>query len=706
MAEPTYIVPGTKWKYEWWQAKQYINETGNNEFTGLLLPTPASCYQDSNNPVETFTWYHLAPVIGFQISRNNSKIRITPIPVINEMTDGVYFKPPVPYNGYPYSDGWSPGISFSYKDSSGNFHTIAKFSSEADYIGAAKESAEISGIDKAAIYVTCDATSCGLYNTQNLLAYIKLHTHIDKPDPPTISSSTGKTITVKNGKDGLYCTSNNDGWYDTPHTFTGLTQGKSYNFKCRENCPDCPDNKILESNTVTGRTWNISGQFVDSGAKSMTFKATHIAGTGGNVNSHTITYKLYTSKSTSGTAIATKTGNNGVPVTFTGLEPGKKYYCYAYTTNLGDGDNNCWIGDNVSTKEDIKVQGSTGDVSATTLRTSVSWSAGGAKSVTCTLECNGQSRSLGSSGSYVGFTGLSPGLNYTVSWRIVSKYDYTYTYTIIDEDGKEVEKTGTREETIETTGSSSYTTKESKFGSPVNVTSKIIQFKSNSNYPSDIMEQRISSNNSWDVVEQDTYFIYNNLYQAKTYTIYCRIAGCYAFDTSGNQTTFNDSELSKSVSTYLLTLNGSITEEHQHSIISSWQAYVNGVATDRDAIDGTAFEFTYMDTTARKANRIYQSYEVIEAIDGNTTGNYQYDKKVYSNNLTWYYCEYMITVSITDGFNITSAMITGHTTFPMVWLNTNGGWHRYMGYVYTNNRWVPAPIFVYKNGKFIEPNGE
>ena len=536
------------------------------------------------------------------------------------------------------------------------------------------------------------------------------HTHIDKPEKPTISASTGKTITVKDGEDGedgLYCTSNDDGWYDSPHKFTGLTQGRSYNFKCKKICPDCPDDKELESDIVTGRTWSISGSFLNSGAKSMTFKATHVAGTGGiSASDRTITYKLYTSKSTSGTAVATKTGSNGIPVTFTGLQPGKTYYCYAYTTNLGDGDNDCWIGDETtSTKEQASVQSSSGDVSATTLRSSVSWSAGGAKSVECTMECNGQSRSISSSGSYVGFTGLSPGLTYTVSWRVISKYDYTYTYKVI-EDGEEVEKTDTREETIETTGSSSYTTKKSQFGYPINVTSKIIQFKSTSNYSSDMMEQRISSNDDWDVVEQDTYFIYNNLTHNTSYTIYCRIAGCYAFDASGNQTNFNDSEISTSASTYLLSLSGSISEEHQHSIVTVWQSYVDGSVTNMDAIDGTSFTFSYMDTIARKNNPPYQSSEVIEGSNGNTTGDYQYDRKIYSNNLTWYYCEYIITASITDGYNVVASAVTAHTLFPATWLNINGQWRKCMPHIYTNGKWVPAPIFVYNNNKYTEPNGE
>lgn len=529
------------------------------------------------------------------------------------------------------------------------------------------------------------------------------HTHIDKPDPPTISSTTGKTITVKGGKDGIYCTTNDDGWYNTPHKFENLKQGTSYRFKCREYCPECPDDKVLESSAVTGKTWTISGEYIDSGVNSMTFKATHTAGTVGTASGHSITYKLYKSKSTSGTPVDTKTGKNGVPITFTGLESNKTYYCYAYTNDLGNGDNNCWITSG-STLKPPTSEGS-GNVSATTLRASVSWNAAGAKSVTCTVECNGQGRTLSNSGGYVGFSGLTPGATYTVTWRVITIYEYTYTYEVENEDGEIEQKTGVKNEKIETTGSASYTTKKAKFGSPINTSSKIVQFKSSSNYSSDVMEQRIYST-GWDIVGQDTYQIYDNLTHNTTYTIYARIRGCFAFNSSGEVTDMNDSEISTTASTKLLSLRGSVVEEHQHSLITLWQAYVDGNATDSDSIDGELFTFTDMGTIARKNNPPYQSAEVIEGLDGDITGNYKTDKKIYSVGLTWYYCEYIVQASITDGHNIVSGSVIAHTIFPSSWIYTGGRWHKAMPYVYTNNQWVPAPIFVYSNGKYNEPNGE
>ena len=696
--------PNSHWEYTIEEVKEWMDTPvvsggggGNNEITGLLLPTPTT---SRTTAVETFTWYHLAPMVGFKVTRNNSTVTITSVPEYG------YCAFNRPYNAYPYSE-WSPKITFSYKTSSGSYVDIGSFGNATQYDGTSV-SATINGVDQIAIYVTCDAPTCGLYDTQNFLGYIKLHSHISAPAAPKISSTTGKTITVTNGEDGIQCTTTNSAWYDSPNTFTGFSQGNSYSFRCRAYCDgfEGDSNHIFYSTTVTGKTWSITGQHVASGSNSIVFKATHVAGTGSiTATDRTITYRLYESKNTSGAIIATKNGNSGSAVTFSGLESGKTYYCFAFTTNLGNGDNNCWI-EAGATKEETQILGNSGDVSAKTLRASVSWNAGGASSVSCTIQCNGQSRSLSSSGQYVGFTGLTPNTTYSVTWKIVSIYTYTYKYTEIDENGKEVEKTGTGQDTVETTGGTSLTTKQAKFGSPVNVTSKIIQFKSSSNYSSDTMEQRISSNNSWNSVGQNTYSIYDNLTHNTSYTIYCRIAGCYAFNTSGSQTTVNDSEISQTVSTHLLSLSASISEEHQHSLVTLWQAYVNGVATNSDAIDGTLFEFSYMDTLARKSNPPYQASEVVEGSNGTTTGDYQSNKKIYSNNLTWYYCEYIVTASITDGYNIVANTITCHTLFPATWIYSGGQWHRYMGHVYTNGKYVPAPVFVYKNNKYNESNGE
>lgn len=341
---------------------------------------------------------------------------------------------------------------------------------------------------------------------------------------------------------------------------------------------------------------------------------------------------------------------------------------------------------------------SSGKVSATTISATLSWTSTDTYNEYATITCGGSRKSI-SNGGTVGFTGLTPGNSYTISFQISGTYDI-YEY---DEEKKDYVIVGTGTETA--SGSYSLTTKKATLVIDENsdITSKIIRFKSYSNVSSDTMQQKVSA--GWASIAQNTYRIYDNLTHDTSYTIYCRIKGCYAYDSSGNKTSTNDSMISKTVTTKLLSLNSSIVEEKQHSVVTLWQAYVAGVARDRDAIDNTLFTFTYMDTLAIKNNPPYQASEVIEGSDGETIGNYQTDKKIYSNNLTWYYCEYIITASLTDGFNIVANTIIVHTIFPAAWIYSGGQWHRYMGHVYTNGKYVPAPAFIYNN-KFKEPNGE
>lgn len=554
----------------------------------------------------------------------------------------------------------------------------------------------------------CSSNWTEMHEWQNNLT-IKIH-DARIPDPPVIVRTTGKTIRVTSDAGHLYCKTTSDGWYDQKnHTFTGLTQGTQYEFICKD------DNGTKSDKSVKARTWNISGSFNGGTTNSLTFVASHTAGTkgkgdpnNGDADDHKITYKLFTTKNASGTPVKTKEKvTNGTAVTFSGLNSGTTYYCYAYTVGLknnsGDEviDNTCWI--EGTTKSYGSVQGNgNGDVSATTLRTTLNWSSGDAISSSCTFTCNGVSRTIYSSGKYVGFTGLNPDTTYTIYWRVVNIYQYTY---IDPNTNKEVTNT----ETKESTGYFTLRTKKAFFVN-VNTSSKIIQFSSKSNYDSDVMEQKLDSG-SWYTINQNTNNTHTNLTHNTSHTIYSRIKNCYAFDVNGNKTNTNDSTISKSqVNTKRLSLSGSLYSEHQHSLITSWQAYVNNNITDKDSIDGYLFNFSSIITKAKKSNPPYQAAEVIENNngDGYTHGDYQYDKKVYSDNLTWYYCEYIVTATITDGYNKVSASVIAHTIFPAAWIYSGGQWHRYMGHVYTNGKWVPAPVFVYNEdeNKYIEPNGE
>ena len=538
------------------------------------------------------------------------------------------------------------------------------------------------------------------------------HTHISKPTV-TITKTSGTTITVSGGEK-VCCVTTNSEWFTSPHTFTGLDQGTEYSFKCRQTCPDCPDNLVVESDPVTGVTWNIQAHFLASTPASIVVIATNIPGTAAN-DVRDVIWDLYDSNGRFIKGGLQRRSNQAVVFNESEMVPNTLYTFKAKTAGVknedGEYDNICEI--DAYTTEAAEITGSGGDVSAHTLKVSVSWSPGTAYSSTCLIECNNQTMSLSSSGS-VGFTGLNEGTNYTVSWTITNKYSETYSIGVVGEDGELTTVTGTTYWENTLNGGTSLTTKETVLGT-ISTSSKIIKFSSSSkNYSSDMMEERVSRgriyDSGWVQVAQNTDYVFNNLEHNTEYTIYARIKDCIAFDTSGNSTGVNDSVKSMSIYTRLLSLIGQISEEHQHSLVTLWQARVglNVVDnnTDKDAIDGTLFTFSSMSTTAKKANPPYQSAEVIESINGSTIGDYQTDKKIYSNNLTWYYCEYVVTASITDGYNVVSASVTAHTIFPASWIFSGGQWHRYMGHVYTNGEWVPAPVFICKNNNYIEPNGE
>lgn len=703
-----------EWEYTWEEVCEYMNDVGNYSITGALLPTPKSS-RTNKKAASRITWHHLAPMVGFRITSSNDVIKIKSI----DEEDGYS-------RNYDY-DNFHPKITFYYKNDLGNDVKIASFGGSesgdggaADYRNGTTKTKTITRVDTSStyvdIYVDCSATTCHFHDNREFLGRlsVSLHEHIDETSAPSISSSTGKTIRVKNGKDGIQMEGYTE-WFDTPHTFTELTNGTYYRFRCREYCEDCTESPAITvySNYARFRTWNITGRNNLSTTEKLSFTATHVAGSGTVLaNDRKISYRLYKQKNISSEQVGSEIiSNNSETVVFTGLQPNTKYYCFACTYNHNSSsymsDNYVWI--EATTKNNITYELGTPNASATTLRMSLSWDENNLASVDCNISCDGINRTLTTNGGYVGFTGLTPDTIYGIDWSIVATYTFDYSYNVLNEETNELEtKTDTITEIEYINGDTFITTKKATLiiDENTDITSKIIRFKSNSNYLEDIMEQTIIPGYDWEQVEQNTYSIFNNLNHDTIHTISCRIAGCYAFDTSGNQTSVNDSVVSKTVKTKLLSLSGSIIEEHQHSLVTSWQAFVNGIVTNQDAIDNTPFEFSYMDTLAQKNNPPYQAAEVIEGSNGTTIGNYQTDKKVYSNNLTWYYCEYIVTVSITDGYNIVAAAITAHTTFPHTWIFSNGVWHRYMPHIYTNGNYIPAPAFIYKNDKFIEPNGE
>lgn len=540
--------------------------------------------------------------------------------------------------------------------------------------------------------------------------YDNRHTHNNTTPTCSIESTSGTTITVKGSGTGSKAVREGSGtWYGQPHTFTGYSQGSSHNFYARTRCnaSGCPESDKNEkiSSKVTGKTWNITCSVVEQGYTTMTFGGKQTAGTGGS-NTNSINYKVYKGDGTLFKSGTITSGNNldsngNYRIGVTGLEPKTSYYCEvesAGITNASGVCDNTAASNKSSTYDPTPVTPSTGgdDVSATTLKVDIDFGGPDGADVSCTVTCSGGGSITTSTPGCFVFTGLTPGITYTVSYVVT----ITVTSTITDAKGNKKKVTNTYQQS----GTAcTQTTYKASFGS-IDVTSKIIEFSSHCN-KSASMEQKLGYG-SWEITSSK---IYNNLTHNTSYSIYARVYGCYAFNSDGSTSSWNDSEISTTVSTLLLSLSGSISEEHQHRIVTLWQAYVGGSARDSDAIDGTSFEFTYKATIAKKVYP-YQRSEVTEGsvdpTNGKTSGTYQSDKKIYSENLKWYYCEYVIEANITDGYNVVGASVIAHTTFPHAWIYSGGRWHKAMGHVYTNGAFVPAPCFVDKGSSFREPNGE
>lgn len=695
------------WTMNWSQFKAMMDSDGNYSQTAGLVADVST--------EKEIQIHHTAPHVGFKIAVTNSTVKITAWSETYENSQG--------------SDGQSsyaamhPKIHFYYanRDTSvANYSTKAisglteitaggGFATGGDAIDYNSQSLEqncSTSSGYADVYMYCEAGACQHHHggtSATKIGSVQLHTHILNPAAPTITATSGTTITVSGGDD---VRQGSGSYYSSPHTFTRLSKGTEYSFSDRKKC-SC--GKYFTSGTTKGKTWNITCQVAEQGYTTMTFSGKQTAGTKGS-NTNNINYYIYkkdgtlVKKGTITSASGDIDSNGNYRIGVEGLSPNVEYYCKVESAGIKNASGVCdntAISNSKSTFNPTPITPGSSDsgVSATTLKTYISFGGPDEATVSCTASCSGGSITKSSSDYFV-FTGLTPGQTYTVSYTVT--ITVTSTITNLKGNKKTVTNTYTQSGTACTE-----TTYKAEFGS-ISTTSKIVRFSSYCNKSDAAMEQKITDTD-WKVISQNSAKAYNNLTHNTTYSIYARVYGCYAFDSSGSTTSWNDSEISSSASTLLFSLSGSISEEHQHRIVTLWQAYVGGSARDSDAIDGTLFEFTSKITKAKKVYP-YQRSEVTEGFvdpnNGQTSGTYQTDKKVYSENLKWYYCEYEIIVRISDGYNVVEASVIAHTTFPHAWIYSGGRWHKAMGHVYTNGAFVPAPCFAYKGSSFGEPNGE
>lgn len=204
---------------------------------------------------------------------------------------------------------------------------------------------------------------------------------------------------------------------------------------------------------------------------------------------------------------------------------------------------------------------------------------------------------------------------------------------------------------------------------------------------------------------------FDNLTHNKQYTCKANTVGDWV-----------DHTVEVSASTKLLSLIHSSTEEHQHSIITKWQAKIDG-AVQNTGVTGNALSFSAVSKAVKSTKTDadgdnYQKSTVTVGNNGTNSNSIDGDYiKNISSNLTWYHCGYEITGTISDGYNNVSVTLDGddevHTTFPYSWIYYKGDWKRAKPYIYTkdpNNttitKWIPAVAHIYNKGAWKESNGE
>lgn len=562
------------------------------------------------------------------------------------------------------------------------------------------------------------------------------------PGAPKIESTTGTTITLKNGDLSSDCVSgtyqikniNATTWRNVPITLTGYKQGSEHKYIARQQCI-CKNEYLESKNSTTGRTWSIEGSCTNDSRKTnseissdtLKFSVTQHAGTNGNVNDKYIRYKLYSDSNCTKKVTNADDCANGATgsITISGLNADTTYYLKAWTAGMYEKDENGNTVYTDSTKTQgkvdnytvisgktmkpfvVNVNSSSCHTSATTLRVGLDVTANDSTGikVNYTVRLNGNivaynSSPISTSAWYVA-TGLSKGTTYSITYECKDAQNNISSGTI-------------------------YATTKNLLVSSYNFSTKniIINFSSsnNSNIACLLVKSLgldvinpISSNNG--------VFLFNQLIMANAYVVHAELNNCFAFNTDGSiNTSNNDSRISFTVVTRSLGVRFTTSSSTQYSVSTAIQTYTtsgsSNTDTGIDAVDATSFTCTKIsiecvnDTESQyntrndipAADLVSSNISSLPSINNNGVAN------IAINNLKYSYCTYKVTVFVSDGVNTVSSSIYISTTFPYVYIykESDNKYHKAIPYVYTGNKYKPAIANVYNAGKnkYIEVSGD
>ena len=240
-------------------------------------------------------------------------------------------------------------------------------------------------------------------------------------------------------------------------------------------------------------------------------------------------------------------------------------------------------------------------------------------------------------------------------------------------------------------------------------------------YPNDYVLVKIDSNDGTTSTRirsgSNTGSTFNKLSHNTTHTVIVEIVDCFAFNSNGERTNNNDSTVELYIRTKLLSILITRFTTYQHAIECIAKMQVDSTYRSTDAICNERFSIVNDNHKTYAEPFGSRGYLNNQVINKNTydsklllySGYYNYsnhEATVRFNKLSNYYCWYILVVTGTDGYNeVTTSETQACTQFPFSWIYSNGSWKRYMSYVHDGSKYIPAPVFVHNDGRYIEANG-
>lgn len=551
---------------------------------------------------------------------------------------------------------------------------------------------------------------------------VNAHTHVSKPDPPILISTSGTTATLLHHVDGhttrIGIFKGPEAGYELKNTtgatgnaiFTGLEMGLGTHFisqtYCGTDCTNSESNRWFESAYSTfASTWDITADCTEITSNKLSYQVTQTPGSMSPTFNYNIKCALYSSESDRNsfanpvTPIQTISNNSGT-VSFTGLQGSKKYYFRAWTdeTKVHDQNNKAdnYVDLENVTNQSFSIRNISIYRSATTLSiTAVLNTNGNASNIKCDMTCNGVTKTITTSSSSAvyttGFTGLTSGkkykidlLFYNTSGISVSAVRYITTY----------ELTFSRPQT---------STSAISLRTDTNSTDAIVQTQ----------VERVSPNftqYAWSDVENGTEKIYSSLQHNTEYICKAQIKNCLAYDDNGIRTTNNDSMITRTAKTNKLVVELVLDKVFRTQIVWKIGIYLDAPIPSQlygaDPITGVKFTAsslkTYVvPTEGYMCESVKRNNNSDKYVAGNTQMLYNATtRKVYSTSLPYPYCMYEVEVEITDGYNKVKKSLLAATSFPYMKIFINNDWHNIMPYIYKNGKWQAAIPMVYNGSEF------